>query len=292
MGSSVSRCIRRKKSCKCLKHRWSVWTCADAALGGHLECLTYAHEEGCPWHDATCSFAALGGHLECLTYAHENGCPWTSNTCLSAASGGHLDCLIYAHENGCPWHAETCAAAADKGHLACLKFAHENGCPWSDSTCARAACGGSLECLTYAHENGCHWSSWTCSNAAVKGQLECLAYALGNGCPWNTSEIMDAIRHRAYDDPSSAWRCAVYVCGRHGLPIWRLDVRHRARLIVLGRALQTAVRGFLLRRRLRRLRERMAARTIVRAARCYLYAPGGPGFRRAREGFSRSLFLC
>ena len=38
-----------------------------------LECLKYAHENGCPWDKKTCSEAALNGHLECLQYAHENG---------------------------------------------------------------------------------------------------------------------------------------------------------------------------------------------------------------------------
>ena len=49
---------------------------SEAASGGHLECLKYAHENGCPWDEETCSEAAYGGHLECLKYAHEKGCPW------------------------------------------------------------------------------------------------------------------------------------------------------------------------------------------------------------------------
>ena len=51
---------------------------------------------------STCSEAAFNGHLECLKYAHENGCPWTEYTCSHAAKNGHLECLRYAHENGCP----------------------------------------------------------------------------------------------------------------------------------------------------------------------------------------------
>jgi hypothetical protein len=37
---------------------------------GHLECLKYAHENGCEWDRYTCSNAAFNGHLECLKYAH------------------------------------------------------------------------------------------------------------------------------------------------------------------------------------------------------------------------------
>ena len=57
----------------------------------------------------TCSKAAQNGHLECLKYAHENGCPWNEMTCSKAAENGHLECLKYAHENGCPWDEETCS---------------------------------------------------------------------------------------------------------------------------------------------------------------------------------------
>ena len=36
-------------------------------------------KNGCPWSEETCFEAALNGHLECLKYAHENGCPWDFN---------------------------------------------------------------------------------------------------------------------------------------------------------------------------------------------------------------------
>ena len=29
---------------------------------------------GCPWDEWTCEYAAKNGHLECMAYAHENGC--------------------------------------------------------------------------------------------------------------------------------------------------------------------------------------------------------------------------
>ena len=56
---------------------------------------------------ATCSAAAVnGGHLECLKYLHDKGCPWDKTTCSSAAEGGHLECLKYLHDKGCPWDEE------------------------------------------------------------------------------------------------------------------------------------------------------------------------------------------
>ena len=55
------------------------------------------------------STAAENGHLECLKYAHEHGCPWDEETCAVAAENGQLECLKYAHEHGCPWDEETCS---------------------------------------------------------------------------------------------------------------------------------------------------------------------------------------
>jgi hypothetical protein len=42
--------------------------CADAAKGGHLEILRWAHSNGCPWDAATCLHAAKNGHLEVLQW--------------------------------------------------------------------------------------------------------------------------------------------------------------------------------------------------------------------------------
>jgi hypothetical protein len=63
--------------------------------------LKVAHAFGCPWK-RTLLFAADKGHLDCMKYAHENGCRFTSDfdglsTCFLAAQNGHLDCLKYAH---------------------------------------------------------------------------------------------------------------------------------------------------------------------------------------------------
>ena len=109
-----------------------MWTCRDAALNGHLDCLRYAREHGCPWNEWTCLFAVSNGHLDCLRYAHENGCPWNEVTCAHAASNGHLDCLRYARENGCCWDKRTCEGAAKYGQLECLKYACARKCPGSD----------------------------------------------------------------------------------------------------------------------------------------------------------------
>ena len=97
-------------------------TCASAARGGHLECLRYAHENGCPWDGATCASAARGGHLECLRYAHENGCPWGGATtaCMQPREGIWSACDM--RENGCPWDLRVHLQRQQRGggHLECL----------------------------------------------------------------------------------------------------------------------------------------------------------------------------
>jgi len=56
----------------------------------------------CPHESDTCAAAAAGGHLRCLRYAHENGCPWDFRVRFEAAVRGHRDCLMYAERHGCP----------------------------------------------------------------------------------------------------------------------------------------------------------------------------------------------
>ena len=54
-------------------------------MGGHLDVLKYAHDNGCPWSEITCAYAANGGHLNVLKYAREKGCPWNKEQCLECA---------------------------------------------------------------------------------------------------------------------------------------------------------------------------------------------------------------
>lgn len=57
------------------KCEWDEWTCAFAALNGHLDVLKWARENGCPWSQMTIAYAEDRGHLEVLQYARANGCP-------------------------------------------------------------------------------------------------------------------------------------------------------------------------------------------------------------------------
>ncbi len=113
--------------------QWCAWS-------GRLDLLVNSHKNRWLWNTSrTCELAAIKGSLECLRYAHENGCPWDSYTCTLAARSGSLECLRYAHENGCPWGKAVCSAAAIWNNIECLKYARGNGCPWDWNACRRYA---------------------------------------------------------------------------------------------------------------------------------------------------------
>ena len=90
--------------------------------------------------DGACVCACKYGYIDCLRYAHENGCLLNKFIYVHmAAQNGHIDCLQYLHENGCPWSKLMCTEAAENGQIDCLRYLHENGCPWDEYTCAYAA---------------------------------------------------------------------------------------------------------------------------------------------------------
>jgi hypothetical protein len=97
---------------------------------GYLPRIKWLRKNGYEWIDKyrSCKWSSKYGHLDCLKYAHENGCEFDSDTCLIATRHGYLECLKYAHENGCEWDIWTCAYASYCGQLDCLRYAQENGC--------------------------------------------------------------------------------------------------------------------------------------------------------------------
>lgn len=148
---------------------WAANTCANAAFGGHLECLRLAHLGGCVWDETASASAAESGSLDCLRYAHEHGCPWAPRAPALAASRGHLDCLAYARAHGCPWDATAvCAEAAFAGQLGCLRFALDHAPPPGAAACAWAAAGGHLSCLQLLRARGCPWDRADCIARAAR----------------------------------------------------------------------------------------------------------------------------
>ena len=55
---------------------------------------------GCQWNTNICKYLALNGHLDCLSYAHENGCPWNRVDCLQKArENNHLHIIEWIEQN-------------------------------------------------------------------------------------------------------------------------------------------------------------------------------------------------
>ena len=128
--------------------------CTFMAGHGVLSGLVWAHEQGYPWDHETTSASAKGGHLDCLRYAHENGCAW-GWVCEYACESGYVDCLRYAHESGCPLSGWESYMAALEGNMGCLVYAHEHGFPLDARTSRAALMSGNVDCLRYVQEHGC-----------------------------------------------------------------------------------------------------------------------------------------
>jgi hypothetical protein len=121
-----------------------------AARNGNLACLQLLfelHTAGAQlptaalWNELTCAAAAVGGHVDCLRFALDNGCAFfADHTVELAAEHGQLATLRYllTHRRGAGGRAATYAAAAN-GRLRCLQLLRANGCRWDAFECARVA---------------------------------------------------------------------------------------------------------------------------------------------------------
>ena len=184
---------------------WSTEVCRVAAAAGHIVCLRFLHEHGCPWDQETLASAVRGGHDECLEYALREDCPlpncatarimYSSSRltlcelfCTAMVDGGHkmARLLPLARSRGFGWDSATAVAAARTGNLESLQYLHAHLSPartWKANTCEMAARFGHLECLRYLHEHGCPWNACTSCAASAGGHLDCLQYTIENNCP-------------------------------------------------------------------------------------------------------------
>ena len=97
----------RKRGCG-----WGVEVISKAIIGGHLECLKYALDQGCPtliYCDSNryhaykfTDIAAHAGHLEILAYLiKEKNKSIDDTTIFHALEGGHLEVALYLYRHGC-----------------------------------------------------------------------------------------------------------------------------------------------------------------------------------------------
>ncbi|CAL6388588.1 unnamed protein product [Bathycoccus prasinos] len=146
--------IREVKQCE-----WDAWTINAAAEQGNLEMIKYCVANECPIGTGACANAASGGHLECLKYLREEAkAPWTYHTATCAAGNGHLHILKYLFERKYDkYDAYACYYAAVNGHLDCLQYLHETAkAPW-DSRAVRYAhlLFNQTHCVQYLLDNNC-----------------------------------------------------------------------------------------------------------------------------------------
>ena len=141
--------------------------------------------------------AAEYDHLQCLIYAHENGCPWDDMTLYKAIQNDNFKCLEYAYENGCPSDIEMIDKACKSNNIKILKYVHEKmKLPFNDLSCTLCVLkGGNLECLKYAHENGSLLTENTFELALENNLFECIQYLVENNCFINKFPTLSAVKY-------------------------------------------------------------------------------------------------
>ncbi len=142
-------------NCECNYDEPSI--CKQAAAGGHLQVLRFAHEQQhWHWDEQVCLMAATHGQLCALQYACDNGAPVNVEwTCKEAIKAGQVDTLRYVCERyAYVPDAETCALAAKGNHIAVLRYLHgERHAPWDERVCQWALRTRSMCALQYALEH-------------------------------------------------------------------------------------------------------------------------------------------
>ncbi len=105
-------------------------TAAFAARNGHLKALQCLRNHDSTWGNVTIAHEAVcGGHVDCLQYAHLNGCVWDESVTEAAAQNNKLSCLQYLHEQGCPWNAQALRLAGYYNAQECIDYLLKHGCP-------------------------------------------------------------------------------------------------------------------------------------------------------------------
>jgi len=113
-----------------VKHcEWDKQTINKAAFTGNLEMLKYCFSNSCPYdEEESCAEAAGGGHLDCLRFLVDKVKPSRDTeklAALQAAGNGHLDIIKYFVEErkiSVAVKLNCVTTAAKYGKLDCIKY--------------------------------------------------------------------------------------------------------------------------------------------------------------------------
>jgi hypothetical protein len=169
----------------------SVWL-TEAAKLGNLSLMKYLRRKGYNWH-RECAEAAQKGHLDCLKYAHQNGCSLDADwpcACKVALEGGHFTCFEYARENRCfVKYSVGLRTFSDHRNADCLKYVVDHADLFEAVAHvgflgARAIALRSIYCIDKLRQMG--WD-WACDDnvyywALTAGDAEIIAHVIRNGC--------------------------------------------------------------------------------------------------------------
>ena len=82
-------------------YKWGSSLTALIAYNGDLDALKIFRKYNCSWLvQKICYYASKRGHINCLRYAHENGCMLNNKCYKVALKYNHLDCAKYIKKNG------------------------------------------------------------------------------------------------------------------------------------------------------------------------------------------------
>lgn len=131
---------------------WNANTCAAAVKGGHLEVLTWAIKNGCPYDFRVKIFAEKYGHPE-IMYLVKDHVVGPIEPTMYAVQTNDLDLLKWSLDNSYVWNIEMCDYAIQHGFLELLQLVHKEGCIISEHICEKAVKYGHLGVLQWATQN-------------------------------------------------------------------------------------------------------------------------------------------